>query len=269
LAAGLLLVAALAAYLTLSPEPLTEPPADTTTVVDPALPAEPTIDPSAAPPVAAPVTSVAAGPLPGSTPPGTATPPLAPGGSIAARPPGAPATPPPSAPAVPLGTAPPVPAPAPPAIEGPGTTAAESPRASSTAARKTPPPAVPEALMAFSDVKLLVVTGNRGREQDVVLNLAEGRVAVVPEKQGTVVKALPYKAIRHVTYSRSDDPRWQPGPGAPPNKLDAPGGFMGRARHWLTLQTDDDYMILRLEGSNWERIVAAVETRTGITATRR
>ena len=79
-----------------------------------------------------------------------------------------------------------------------------------------------------------------------------------------MIRSLPYTAIAAATYARARRPRGQAAPGA----LDVPenvggSGFLGGARHWLTLQTPSEYLIVRLEDRNVIRVINGIEARTG------
>ncbi len=134
-------------------------------------------------------------------------------------------------------------------------------------------PGVPAAADApadhFADVKTLVVDGSRGREVDAMLSLEPGSLVVRTRSDGTVMRTLSYRAMTAATYARARRPRGQSIPGA----LDVPenfgGSVLGGARHWLTLQTAGEFLVLRLEDRNAVRILTAVEARTGLTVERK
>jgi hypothetical protein len=60
------------------------------------------------------------------------------------------------------------------------------------------------------------------------------------------------------------DPRWSVILASPPPDTDFPGGLFRSARHWLTLQSRSTFLILRLDDSNWRRILQTVTARTGV-----
>jgi len=173
------------------------------------------------------------------------------------------------------GTAPPAtatPLPTTSPTPGRGAAAMPTPTATTTPSAAVPPvgrgamtPVAPEAdaLVTFTDVKLLEVSGKRGTDRDVVLNFGGGQVMVMPRSGGAAIAALTYKRITRATYVRARDPKWDPNLAAPAEGLDV-GGFMRTSRHWLVLQGVDHFEILRLEDSNFRRVIEAVEARTGI-----
>lgn len=130
-------------------------------------------------------------------------------------------------------------------------------------------PAATDALLTFSSVKMLAVDGRKGKEESILLNFVGGEITVIAKKGGTAIRALPYQRLVRVTYVHAREPRWDRSAGSPPGDLDVPGGFLGRAvRHWLTLQTRSDYLILHLDDGHWLQVVEAVERRTGLTVRR-
>jgi hypothetical protein len=139
-------------------------------------------------------------------------------------------------------------------------------------AGKTPPagtagrgalPAIPDTHMAFNDVKVLTVTGKKGQDQDVVLNFVAGQISISPKKGGAAMVSVPYQRVVKGTYIHAKDPKWDDSLPAPPDGLDIPG-FMRGSRHWLVLQTKTDYLVLRLDDSNWSEVLDTVEARTGL-----
>ncbi len=146
----------------------------------------------------------------------------------------------------------------PPSVAG----ATSPPRGRANPAVATDPP------VAFVNVKMLEVKGTKADDQEVVLNLAAGQMSLVPKKGGTALRSISYGHLVRGTYSRSKDPQWDPSLSSPPEKLDIPGMFRS-SRHWLTLQTSTDYLVLQLADENWAGILQTIESRTGLTIDRR
>jgi len=126
-------------------------------------------------------------------------------------------------------------------------------------------------MLAFGNVKMLAINGQNGREQDVVINFAGGQITVVPKKGGAALDVIPYRGIVKATYVRGNTPEWDASAASPPDKLELPGGFLGigRSRNWLTLQTRDAFLILRLDDENQRQVMAAIESRAGVSIDRR
>jgi hypothetical protein len=115
------------------------------------------------------------------------------------------------------------------------------------------------------DVKSLVVDGQRVREVDALLSLEAANLVVRLRDEGTVLRTLPYRAITAATYVRGRRPRGQtmPNAAAVPENFGG-SGFLGGARHWLTLQTAGEFVVVRLEDRNVIRVLTGVESRTGL-----
>jgi serine/threonine-protein kinase len=270
-------VAAVAAPTTTETEP-TPPPAVEATASPSSTPETPTTEP--APSTAASTSisgSTAAGSAKPAQAPSSAPPPAAAGTSIG-KPPAASAA----------STASPAPAP-----PGRGQTPATAPAASaaSTAASTPPPPS--QAMLAdaagrgaaassgggtssgsattslpesFGDIKTLVADGAKSRELDALLILEPDRLVVRNRDNGSILQAASYQSIAAATYTRSKQPRWQEdGSVAPiPKGFSGSGFFLKSSRHWLTLQSKTEFVVLRLEDKNFRMVVASVEARTGL-----
>ena len=139
-----------------------------------------------------------------------------------------------------------------------------------TAAPTTPAvtpttPATPanDPLVAFNNVKLYVVTGKRGDDRDVLLNFAGGQMSILPKNGGEALIITQYRNIAKATYVKGRDPRWDAGLSAPPEGLDV-GSMFRQSRHWLVVQTKDNYTILRLDDENATKVLDTFESRTGL-----
>jgi hypothetical protein len=118
---------------------------------------------------------------------------------------------------------------------------------------------------SFSDVKTLMVESSRSKDIDVLLSLEPGRLAIHSRDSGAVFKTFPYKSIAAATYSQSRRPRWNDDPSLAsiPKDLGGSGFFLRSSKHWLTLQSKSEYMILRLDDKNVTLILSSLEQRTG------
>jgi hypothetical protein len=124
------------------------------------------------------------------------------------------------------------------------------------------------AAASFSDVKFLAVNGSRTSASDVVLQFFEKEVGVQFRDGSPALAALPYRRISKATYAQGRDPQWDASLSGPAGKIDVPG-FMGRARHWLVLQSQDRYVILRLDGNDRLDVMKAFEERAGVVIDRK
>ncbi len=117
--------------------------------------------------------------------------------------------------------------------------------------------------MAVRDVNALAVgpRGNRFVAGNVAFS--ERSITVSEERNGLLVKTLPYSAVLHTTLSRSRKPR-----GAGGAELQVAGGipegniFARGPRLWLTLETANDRLVLRLDPAQLRPVLALVEQRT-------
>jgi hypothetical protein len=135
------------------------------------------------------------------------------------------------------------------------------PAAGSGSAKPVLPPA------SFKNIKLLTVSGARSTASDAALHFQEAEVSVQSSDTKVGATAFLYPQIAKATYVHARDPQWDPLLRAPAGKIDVPG-ILGRARHWLVLQSRDAYVILRLDGDDRLAVLKAFEDRTGIVVER-
>jgi hypothetical protein len=199
--------------------------------------------------------STAAGSAKPAQTPGTSPPPAT-AGTSTGKPPAAAATATSTA-----SSAPPPPSQQTPAdAAGRGAAAASSAGGTSSGSTTT---SLPES---FGDVKTLVADGTKSRELDALLILEPEKLVVRNRDNGSILQATSYQSIAAATYTRSKQPRWQEdGRVAPiPKSFSGSGFFLKSSRHWLTLQSKTEFVILRLEDKNFRMVLASVEARTGL-----
>jgi hypothetical protein len=145
--------------------------------------------------------------------------------------------------------------------------AAPSPAAPVAAAEPAPPAAASAPTESFGDIRAVVPgEGTKSRELDALLSLEPGKLVVRSRESGAVLKTLPYQAIAAATYVQSKRPKSSDSPNvaAVPENVAGSGFFLGTAKHWLTLQSPSDFLILRLDDKNVRAIMSSLESRTGI-----
>jgi serine/threonine-protein kinase len=236
------------------PAPASDPASASTTppLVPPPAPEAPAPPAPATPALATPATSTAAKPSP-STAAASQTPSTTEKGVATAG-------------AGPAGTKP----------TGRGTSTGVNPGGSPVGGRTTAapvetapvpaPPAVPEvAPMTFNQVRLLVAEGERGREREGILQLANGHVSVVSQSASAPIMSLANGAVTGIFFSRSKQPRWRDASGQQiESKLDLGRmGFLRGDRNWIILMTSGDPVILRVEDSALKTVLPALQERTG------
>ena len=110
-------------------------------------------------------------------------------------------------------------------------------------------------------------------KKSVELHFLEDELQIRSVANGTVLKTYKYADIKNSEYSYTKSPRWKTGLGLgaaafflfPPLLFVAiPLGFTKHRRHWLTIQTENDYAVLKLSKKNRKLILPALEIRTGV-----
>ena len=117
------------------------------------------------------------------------------------------------------------------------------------------------------DTELVVSEGKKSVETDAVLTLNEKSFKVVPDKSSfsSSAKEMNYADIKVADYSYSKKPMLSGG-GAVATALlvgfifAIPFLFIKKKNHWLTVQTDKEFAVLKLGGDNFRQIVADFET---------
>jgi hypothetical protein len=122
---------------------------------------------------------------------------------------------------------------------------------------------VDDSFITYKDIKFMAVTGQDSQDQDALINIGGGHIAVVPKNGGAAFATVPYGTVLKATYVHTKDPKWDSTLPAPPDQLQI-HGFMRGARHWLTLQSKTAYVLLRLDDSNWRSVLDVIETRCHI-----
>ena len=118
---------------------------------------------------------------------------------------------------------------------------------------------------SFGDVRALLVDGTKPREWDALLNLEPDKLIVRNRDNGAVLQAVAYRSIGAATYIHAKRPRGTDDASmvSVPKSLGGSSFFLKTSKHWLTLQSKTDLLVLRLEDKNVIRILASLEARTG------
>lgn len=119
--------------------------------------------------------------------------------------------------------------------------------------------------------KALVGTAAGQRERDAQVVLAEGRVTVTTGASDQPLYSVLYRDVLSVSYSRGPDPMWK-SPKGPSRVTKFNGGTLGSFgifinREWISLETntDDKFIVLRVEEGVGKKMLTALEERTGRT----
>ncbi|HKV98767.1 MAG TPA: hypothetical protein VJN96_03025 [Vicinamibacterales bacterium] len=115
----------------------------------------------------------------------------------------------------------------------------------------------------INDVRFFRVNGDKTTDEDARLVFGGGQIQVRSRKDEALALE-PYKRLARATYVRAKNPKWDQSLPGPSPALDFSGFLQRGTRHWLVLQSKTDFVILRLEDSNWQTILDTFETRTGL-----
>jgi hypothetical protein len=114
-------------------------------------------------------------------------------------------------------------------------------------------------------MKLLVIDGNRSREQDAVIHLADGRILIIAVGD-RLVASIPYPDVMTLSSSHSRQPRWRNANGTE-GSADLRGGafgFLKSDRTWMAIQTHDHTYVVRAERDDIGPLARAASERTGV-----
>lgn len=117
------------------------------------------------------------------------------------------------------------------------------------------------------DIELVVSDGKKSVETDAVLTFGEKSFTVVPDKNSfkSSAKDLVYTDIKTADKSYSKKPMLSGG-GAVATALlvgfifALPFLFIKKKKHWMTVQTADEFAVMKLGDKNYRQIVAEFET---------
>lgn len=116
-------------------------------------------------------------------------------------------------------------------------------------------------------VEMIVPEGKKSKETDVVLRFNEKTLEIIPDKAEykQQAKTFKYSDIKVADYSYSKKPMLSGG-GAIATALlvgfifAIPFLFMKKKNHWLSLQTEKEFAVIKLDISNFRAIKAELGT---------
>ena len=125
----------------------------------------------------------------------------------------------------------------------------------------------PFALAADYEVEMVVPDGKKSKETDAVLRINEKNLEVLTDKKSFSQhnKNFNFSDIKVADYSYSKKPMLSGG-GAVATALlvgfifAIPFLFIKKKNHWLSVQTEKEFAVLKLDGSNYKAIIAEFET---------
>jgi serine/threonine protein kinase len=130
----------------------------------------------------------------------------------------------------------------------------------------TRPPDSPFQPIVVRDLRAVAVSNGRSsRVVDAIVAFSEQSITASDSHNGSTVKTFAYSAVTHATVSRSRKPR-----GAGGAFVETPGGipegniFSRGPRLWVTLETADDRLVLRLDPEQLRPLTDLVGQRTKV-----
>jgi hypothetical protein len=117
------------------------------------------------------------------------------------------------------------------------------------------------------EVELVVSEGKKSVETDAVLTIKDTSFSVVPDKSSfaSSAKEMAFADVKVADYSYAKKPMLSGG-GAVATALlvgfifALPFLFIKKKKHWMTVQTEKDFAVIKLGDNNHRQIVAEFET---------
>jgi hypothetical protein len=126
----------------------------------------------------------------------------------------------------------------------------------------------PFVLATDYEVEMIVPDGKKSKQTDAVLRLNDNNFEIINDKQSfkQYNKTFNYSEIKVADYSYSKKPMLSGG-GAIATALlvgfifAIPFLFIKKKNHWLSLQSENQFAVLKLGGDNYKAIQADLATR--------
>lgn len=111
------------------------------------------------------------------------------------------------------------------------------------------------------DAEVLVSNGKNQDEESISIQFNETSVTFL-SKKAELTKTFNYADIKLAEYSYSKKPRYTTGAilGLAISVFLLPLMFTKSKKHWMTVQTEKDYVVLKLKKSNYRLITPSFET---------
>ena len=124
----------------------------------------------------------------------------------------------------------------------------------------------------FDNIEMLEPSGEKIRETAVRVHFDEDAMRIISRSNGAVLKEWRYEQIKSAEYSYTKNPRWKTGLGLGAASVvfplllfvAIPIAFTKHRRHWVTIQTGDDYAVLKVSKSVRKVFMPTFETRTSV-----
>ena len=123
------------------------------------------------------------------------------------------------------------------------------------------------APVVFTKSKLAV--RNAKGKRDLVrsdIHVYDDRIEILKHGKPQVLESMAYDGIKEAQYSFSKSPRWKSGAGVAValGVFAIPLSYMKGKKHWLTIQGDGDYVVLKLDKQIHRELIAAFEANSGV-----
>lgn len=110
----------------------------------------------------------------------------------------------------------------------------------------------------------LVSDGKKSKEVDSTLAIEETSFKVTNRKTAAPIKEFNYTDVKSADYSYSKKPLLSTGGAIATvlllGVLSLPFLFMKKKQHWLSVRTENDYVVMRLDKNNFRQIINEFET---------
>jgi hypothetical protein len=116
----------------------------------------------------------------------------------------------------------------------------------------------------FGKTKQVVATGDKSEQRDVAFVVTDDKQLVIRDKskKATPLVTIGFDEITALNYERSKHPRAKTAIFISPMFLMSSG-----KKHWLTIQytkaEKSDFVLLRLDKDEYQRVLATLEAQTG------
>ena len=113
-------------------------------------------------------------------------------------------------------------------------------------------------------VNTLVSDGKKSKEIDSIMALDEDSFKVSNRKTAVELKQFNFSDVKAADYSYSKKPLLSTGGAIATviflGLLSLPFLFMKKKQHWLSVRTENDYVVMRLDKNNYRQIINEFET---------
>jgi hypothetical protein len=118
-------------------------------------------------------------------------------------------------------------------------------------------------IVSFANLRLLVTSDGKVDDRVAALRLGSDSLQVVDGTQ--TFHSAAYQDVIGLFHSHSREPKWVTpgGASAPVAKAGGKFSFLKGAPDWVTLRTKNVFIPLRVPGGDLDRVIAALEARTG------